>query len=100
MQSQAGSGCHLLEHRPCDFFPVGGEDLKVVDANLLSVAVGPHHLFVSGHFKQFWSIHVRSPAGVAGDDKVAIGKQLSSARILQPFAGKVLVGQRPDHVAV
>ncbi len=98
-QSQAGSLCHLFEDGAGDFFPVGGEKLEVVDADLLAVAVGPHDLLVSCHFHEFGCVHVGSAARVAGDDDVPIWQHLGSAGVLQPCTGKVFVGQRPDDFA-
>ena len=61
----------LLQKR--DLFITGGDDLKVVDPNFLTIGVFPNHLFVPIHFNQLGRHRVVAAGRIAGDDNVSVG---------------------------
>ena len=71
-----------------------------MDANSLAVGVFPHDLFVAINLEQFWCPRIFPAAGITCDDDVAVGQDLTAARILQPRSRKVVVGQLPDDLSI
>ncbi len=71
-----------------------------MDSDSLAVRVLPDDFLIRSHFEQLWRVAVCTSGGVAGDDDVAIGENLAAAWVLQPVAGEVVVGQRPDDLAI
>jgi hypothetical protein len=71
-----------LHRRMCQLLAVGCDDLKVMDSDFLAVDVSPHDFLVTSYFKQLRGMAVCAAGGVAGDDYVAVGENLTTAWVL------------------
>lgn len=88
----------LLHRRAFQLPAVGCDDLEVMDSDFLPICVFPHDLLVASHFEQLRSTGIGTASGVAGDDDVSAGENLTAAWILEPVAWEVVVSESPDHL--
>jgi hypothetical protein len=72
----------LLEGITAQGNAIGIENLKMVNANFLTVCVSPNHLFGAVDFEQLWRVNVLSSSRITGNDNVPIGEHLAATRVL------------------